>query len=154
MNRVAWAYAMEGESAWPQSADGRHVKSGHGEDMYGVAVEDFTSDHDDALDDISRLDACAQASAWRKKIDTAMKRYQQHALRMMYARDELTIETACYVVAERLQAVTGVDIYTCFDECLHEASVLPVEHHNAKARDELLDILMFAVSKAHRVVDS
>lgn len=153
MNRVAWCIAMEDEAAWPQSADGRTVKSEHSVDMYGDAVEDSSySDPDEALEGMTRLDALAQASVWRKAIMDNVGQLGINILRMAYSQSGGRKETACMVVARYIADRTGCDIYTAFDECLHDAGILKVTGHNADARDALNKATVKANKKAGKAI--
>jgi len=149
MDKVAFCISMESSYAWPQSADGRMVKSGHDEDMYGTLIEDDYREPDESISSLNRLDAHGQAAIWRKRVDDRVGKIGAELLRIAYSYDGKRKETACDIISRLISNRCGCSLFEAFDECLHEARILRVERHTEEARSLLLNMMRETIKKAH-----
>ena len=153
MNRVAFAYALEFDVAWPQSAAGRDVKSDHATDMFDVPIEeDSRPEPDESIEGLTRIEKIAQASVWRRVIDESLTHTGREVMRMLYCDNAGRKEIACSYVGRHIAAKTGASQGIAINECRHEAALDCIDHHNHAAREMLLDLIRSATRKADRVL--
>ena len=153
MNRVAFAYALEFDVAWPQSAAGRDVKSEHGVDLYGEPIEDdIRPETDESIEGLTAIERIAQASVWRRIVDESVNHTAREVLRMLYCDNAGRKEKACRIVGCYISAKTGAGQSISINECRHEAALMCINHHDHASRELLLDLIRSATRKADRVL--
>ena len=153
MNKTAFAYSLEFNVAWPQSASGRGVKSEHGVDFYGDPIEDdLRPEPEEDIEGLTRIEKLAQASVWRRIVDENVGHTGREVLRLLYCDNEARREQACRRVGCHISAKTGASQAIAINECRHEATLDCIDHHNHEAREMLLDIIRSATRKADRVL--